>query len=481
MSRKSPYREEPLSPDDGPIWLALFWALSRVVMLCLWQALCSYIRNDVNYYALSVAGHPVPVLSDLTDVLGEYPTPLVWLIQLLEAPSGGSVDLYVLLFALTTAIVDGACCMALYRRESVRAAWVWAICGALLGPLLWFRLDIAPALCVLGALHQMRRRPALAGALLALGAGFKLWPALLILPALGRGRAARRRGAGFAITGAALALLSLVTSGFGRTVSPLSWQSERGLQIESIWATPLMVARGLGATGVSVSFSRFKAYEVFASSVDGWITAAGISMIVLIVLTLVLSSMIVLRPGHRGPGRGADPLDDAERREWAVQLAVLAITAGWIVVNKALSPQYMVWLFGPLAIISSNLTRPGRTAAARRLVAVGLVSVALTQLVYPLTYNGIIAAADPSIGSTMILVLRNLSVIGLTVMAWAEAFRAARRPRSRGSRSSRGGGRPAVATSPQGGLSRPSRRPDRKVQLHDSQLHIRYDPVEGPR
>ena len=94
MSRRRTHQttvpgELPRGPVDDIVWLVLFWVLSRIVMLCLWQALCGFIRNDVNYYAMSVAGRPVPVLSDLTGVLEEYPAPLVWLLQLLEAPSGG--------------------------------------------------------------------------------------------------------------------------------------------------------------------------------------------------------------------------------------------------------------------------------------------------------------------------------------------------------------------------------------------------------
>lgn len=414
----------PASGED-PTWLVLFWAVSRVVMLCLWQALCSYIRNDVNYYALSVSGHPLPVLSGLDGVLEEYPTPLVWLLQLFEAPSGDSVDHYVLLFALTVAAVDGLCCAGLYRREGARSAWVWAVCGSLLGPLLWFRLDIAPALCVLGALHWRARRPGLAGALLAVGAGFKLWPALLIGPVLGRGRAARQRGAAFAGTGIALVLLSLATSGLGRTVSPLGWQSERGLQIESVWATPLMLARGFGAEGTSVSFSDFKAYEVFAPSVGLWKGLAGASMVVLIVLTLVLSVMI-----SRFQGRGGESAADEE--EWVVRLAVLAVVAGWILVNKTLSPQYMVWLFGPLAVLAQDLARPGRAPVARRLVVTGMVSVLLTQLVYPLTYSGIITSIEPNIGSTLLLALRNLCVLVLVILAWTETARALRPREGRG-------------------------------------------------
>ena len=422
MQQLSPHDDRTPTPGGGSaLWLIGFWTLSRIVMLFLWQALCSFVRNDVNYYAMSVSGLPVPVLTDLTGVLIEYPTPLVWLIQVLEWPSAGSVDLYVLLFAVLVATADGVCCAMLHTFESARAAWVWAACGALLGPLLWFRLDIVPALCVLGALHQMSRRPALAGALLALGAGFKLWPALLVLPMLGRSRTARRRGAGFVLTGMALVLLSVATSGLGRTVSPLTWQSERGLQIESVWATPLMLARALGATGVDVQFSDFKAYEVFAASVGGWRIAASAAMIILVALSVALSAVLALREQEQAPISPGTP----PGHEWAVRLAALAIICGWIVANKTLSPQYMTWLFGPLALVASGLGTPDRAGAARRLVAAGLTATALTQLVYPLTYSGIISAVDPNIGSTMMLVLRNLCVVALAVLAWVEAFVAA--------------------------------------------------------
>lgn len=150
------------------------------------------------------------------------------------------------------------------------------------------------------------------------------------------------------------------------------------------------------------------------------------------------------------------PTEETAEHEWAVRLAVLAIIAGWIVVNKTLSPQYMIWLFGPLAVIASSTaprsappaqagrgvpspqadqepppspTGRDRAPAARRLVTLGLVSVALTQLVYPLTYSGLIALTDPSIGATMLLVLRNLAMVALAVAAWGEALRTARRPR----------------------------------------------------
>ena len=102
---------------------------------------------------------------------------------------------------------------------------------------------MVPAVLAGGALLAARRRPWLTGALTGLGAAIKLWPALLA-----GAFAVRRRGRGpmlgaFVGVGFGLAALSLAAGGASRLFSPLTWQSGRGLQIESVWATPLMVAR----------------------------------------------------------------------------------------------------------------------------------------------------------------------------------------------------------------------------------------------
>ena len=98
---------------------------------------------------------------------------------------------------------------------------------------------------------------------IAFGAALKLWPALLVLPLLGVGRRGTRVAAGFGITGGGLALASLLIGGWERLVSPLTWQSNRGLQIESVPATPLMWLRAASeGRGWTVGLSRYNAYEI---------------------------------------------------------------------------------------------------------------------------------------------------------------------------------------------------------------------------
>lgn len=405
-----------------PHWLIGFWALTRMAMLCLFWALFSYIRNDVNYYAMSVIDQPWPIIGDIRSVLVEYPTPVVWFLQVVSWFSGSSTDGYVLVFSLLMAALDALACAALYRHDSPLAGWLWAGAGILLGPLMWFRFDLVPGLCVLAALYWVHRRPALAGTMIALGAGLKLWPALLIIPMLGLTAPARRRALGFGITGTVLAVLSVGSQGLARTLSPLTFQSGRGLQIESVWATPLMVSRlWTGSDGPHVEFSQYQAYEIFASSVSGWERAASVSTVLVFLLALVLAWLIgfggVGLPGHRLPAR------EGPRHERAVLLAGVALVCAVMVTDKTLSPQYLMWLFAPLAICCARLARQGQGPVSLRLAALGAAVIWLTQLVYPLSYAGLISSTDPNPGSTLLLVLRNLAFVALAAYSSYQAVR----------------------------------------------------------
>lgn len=405
-----------------PHWLIAFWLLTRVVMLCLFWALFSYIRNDVNYYATSVIDHPWPTLGDIRTVLVEYPTPVVWFLQLVSWFAPSTADGYALVFSVLMAILDALACIALYRFDSPLGAWLWAGAGVLLGPLMWFRFDVVPGLCVLAALYWVHRRPALAGTMIALGAGLKLWPALLIVPMLGVTAPARRRALGFGITGTVLAAVSVASQGLARTLSPLGFQSARGLQIESIWATPLMVSRLWSHDGAThVEFSRYQAYEIFAPGVGSWERAASASGVVVLLLAMILAWLIGFGgsglPGHRLP------VGEDARHEQAVLLACVALVGGVMVTDKTLSPQYLIWLFAPLAITCARLAHGRHGLIALRLAALGAVVIGLTQLVYPLSYAGLISSVNPNPGSTLLLALRNCAFVALAAYSSYQAVK----------------------------------------------------------
>lgn len=420
-----------LRPRSAPLdsWVGVAaWLLSRSFMTYVFVVQARFIRGDVVYYFTSIGDSALASPDDLAHSLVEYPVPVVWIMQVLRWVAGPSQDVYVFLFALCLVGLDALCSWLLWTRVSRLSGLLWMLFIFLIGPLVWFRIDLIPAVCVLLALLLLERRPRLAGAAIALGAATKLWPALLIVPMLGLHRTGRRRGLGFLVTGLAIGLTSLVSEGFVRSASPLTWQSARGLQVESIWAAPLMLAR-LGTDGGNwvVRLSQYNAYEVFGPSVDTWTSVAGAAMVMLILLVAVLGWLIALGgvglPGHSLRIAGADVR--RHDRELAITLATLAIVCGVIVANKTFSPQYMIWLAGPFAVLIATQLRSSDRRHAAIMLVLGLVAAGLTQFEFPLNYAALVRSTDPGVAVTVVLAARNLLMVVLTIHSSTLALRAA--------------------------------------------------------
>ncbi len=221
------------------------------------------------------------------------------------------------------------------RRHDV-AIDFWLLFVLLIGPLCYLRFDMLPAVLAGGALLAARRRPWVTGALTGLGAAVKLWPALLIAAFCAHRPDRKVAGWAFVIVGFGLAGISLLLGGWTRLLSPLTWQSGRGLQIESIWATPLMVARAWSPSDWRVDYSRFQAYEIFGPGVSTWLLISNVATVAGLVVLIALWVRAY---------RARDP------SPVAVGLIVLATVAIMTVTNKTLSPQYLLWLGGPMAAL----------------------------------------------------------------------------------------------------------------------------------
>jgi hypothetical protein len=210
-----------------------------------------------------------------------------------------------------------------------------------------------------------------------------------------------------------LALLSLIFGGWTRLLSPLTWQSGRGLQIESVWATPLMIARAADPRRWTVDMSRFQAFEIFGPGVSTLLLLSNV------VTLLGLVAMIVLYVrGFRT--RAPDQV--------AIGLVVLSIVAIMIVTNKTLSPQYLLWLGGPMAALlllkRTEVTEPERRTI-RRLAAQLLVLALLTQLVYPALYDGLLGGRGQVmlVVATAVTALRNVALLAFSVELVVQAWR----------------------------------------------------------
>lgn len=418
MSTESLEGERPTTWLDRPLtgravlWL---WTGTRVLVLLVLATLDRVVVGDVFYYwrKISALFHV-----GLPSTLNEYPTPVTWLLWLPYGAVWGSRTGYLVAFIAFMLALDGAFTLTLRRvtRDSPRATAAvlfWLVFVLLIGPLSYLRFDILPAVLAGGALLAARRRPWLTGALTGLGAALKLWPALLIPAFLAHRPDRRAAGWGFLGVGVGLAVVSLLAGGWTRLLSPLTWQSGRGLQIESVWSTPLMLARAVHPSGWQVYLSRYQAYEVFGPGVGPWLEVSDVAT----VIGLLVIAALFLR-AYRRPDPGA----------LAVGLVVLATVGIMTVTNKTLSPQYLLWLGGPMAALLV-LVRDASPAARRRVgrLALELLGLALlTHLVYPLLYDGLLGRQGHAMTvlSTVVVALRNLFLVGFTaqvcVLAWRQ-------------------------------------------------------------
>jgi hypothetical protein len=396
----------------GPRMIILGWLITRLLMLGILAAFERFVVGDVFYYhrkinALFSLG--------LDRTLYEYPTPVVWILTLPYGAAFGSRVGYLIAFIVLMLALDGVFTYALWRsigRQHDSSIDFWLIFVLLIGPLCYLRFDMLPAVLAGGALLAARRRPWVTGALTGLGAAIKLWPALLIGAFLSYRSDRRPAGLAFVIVGFGLALISLIFGGWARLISPLTWQSDRGLQIESIWATPLMLARAARPDHWLVDISQYQAYEIFGPGVGAWVMISNIATLIGLAVIIVLTIRAFWYDG-------STPV--------AIGFLVVATVAIMTITNKTLSPQYLLWLGGPMAalMVLRPQATPSEQPAINRMAGQLLILALLTQLVYPLFYDAYLGRRGHTmiIISTVVTAIRNLALVVFTVEACWLAWR----------------------------------------------------------
>jgi len=363
------------------------------------------VTGDVDHYQ-DWAGALRNGQNPYSDVPIEYPPGVLPLIVAPGAARG--IVGYHTAFAALALLIDAAALAGLAvlarRGGSTRGLWLWVAGVPLLGPLALLRLDLAPAAATIWALERASsRRPFAAGIWMGAGAVLKLYPALLIVPALAALRSGRLRlvaGAGLVVVATLLPFAGVLPA-LGDTV--LGYHAARGLQVESSWAVPLLIAGALGAE-VSVPFS-FGAFHVQAAGAD---ILEGIAVLGT-GLALAAGTVLALRAAATRDDRGPSLAD--------VLFTTLALL---VATSSVFSPQYLLWL---LALGGAALAVP--TSPLRKTVLLLLPVAALTQLVYPLLYDPLLRLEPLPVG---LLTARNAMLAGLAVTAAWRIRLSARRP-----------------------------------------------------
>ncbi|MEL4506185.1 glycosyltransferase family 87 protein [Luteococcus sp. H138] len=399
------------------------WLISRLVLFLEWAAML-FTLGDTRYYYENISRMGV---NGPEATMIEYPTPVLWLLKIPDLFSFGHRWGYVAAFFILMFLLDAAFTWTLWHdggRLRGKAVAFWSAFVPLVGTTAYLRFDILTAVLAGWALLQLRkRRPTRAGALIGIGAAIKLWPALLWPALLGDrehgdvGRNRRLTSLGFWGAGGLLALVSLLWAGWDRLVSPLGWQGERGLQIESVWATVPMLQRMMQPHRFWVAVSEFNAWEISGPGSQFWFQAASIAFAVGL-LGAVICYVLWLRRGDQRLIEGA-----------ALMLLVIFVM---IVTNKTFSPQYIIWVGGPLAagwaMASENPKDSYRARSDEHNLAEisewTLLVTLLTQVIYPIGYASLVGHRPGIHGATLVLAARNLVLcwVLFKVAAWIWSF-----------------------------------------------------------
>ena len=390
-----------MHPRDPASRLAVLfgaWVLTRVVLLVLTRARELYPYQDdpfgIEVFAAwgaafaGAEGAEVP----LRDGPWEYPAGAV---PVVAAPALLRGAPYVVGFVGQMVLWDVALLLLLVlvglRRGSLAGAWLWIAAVPLLGPVALTRFDVVPTFLAVAGLASP---PLLAGVLLGTGAVVKLWPALLVPLLLlrpGRGRVL----AGSVAVGLVTLVAVAAAGALPQVLSFLAYQRDRGLEVESLPALPLMAAFARGDERMSVGFG-FGSYQVDGPWAPAMLAVGNAGLVAVLVLTAVLAVR-------------------ARRRDAVLPLAVL-LMSGVLAFDKVLSAQYPLWLAGLLALA---LCTPGSPLRAAVAPLCGLLL--LTQLVYPLAIQDLVAG---ELAPVVLLAVRDALLVVVAVVAGVAAWEA---------------------------------------------------------
>lgn len=379
-----------LWPADPTARLAVLvgsWALTRFLLVVVPMARDTVLASQDNPFEMVAFEAWGPAFArgegdaPLRDGPWEYPAAAAMFMAFPALLRGAPYStVFVLQMVLVDLLMLGLLVFWGMRRGSWAGAWFWLAAVPLLGPVALGRFDLVPTLFAAGGLMaSAAAAPLTAGVLFATGASVKLWPALLvpIVLALHRG-GGRLLAAGSAV---GLAVVGLV-AWFGELkylLSFLTYQQDRGLEIEAVPALPLMIQ---GADGlrrdISITFG-FGAWEVHGPGEELLLLIADLGLVAVLLLVAWLTWRV-----RRSVGSAT-----AERGQAAVVLGVVLMT-GFLLFDKVLSAQYPLWIAGLVALALCWPNSPLRP------VVLPLCGVLLlTQLVYPIYFQDLVNRADP--------------------------------------------------------------------------------------
>ena len=195
-----------------------------------------------------------------------------------------------------------------------------------------------------------------------------------------------------------------------RVVARVAEQGDRGLQLETVWAVPLLFLRCIDSATWSTPYTRFFAFQVEGPGAG---TLQSLSTVATAACVLLLG-WLYWRSWRAGPASPA-----------LVGLLAVAAACLLIVPNKTLSPQYLLWIGGVLAALGATAPREPLLPRLNLLLVVGC---AVTQVIYPIGYGMLTGPHWSNVIGATLLLIRNGILVAITVLAVRRVLELTRSP-----------------------------------------------------
>ncbi|MFF7542449.1 glycosyltransferase 87 family protein [Streptomyces canus] len=376
-------------------WLLLTWGVTRLLLLLFVFKVYVFPGPDVTSDVSVIYQGWYEVLRTGTfpqsDVTWQYPPAAALailspaLLPFLEYTQAFflmafAADLAALLLLLYAGLRPG-------RR--LRGAWVWVAGVPLLGPTVYSRYDVMVTAVAVAAVLAAARHPKVAGALVGFGALLKVWPALILV-------GIRRRSVWASAAVSVVVVAGLFSVAMPGAFAFLTFQRERGTEVESLGSLVFHIARHHGWQG-SVLLN-YGSVEFLGP----WVTMVSTAALALTGMAFGLLLLWRLAATRFQAHTAAD----------AALVAVLMFTT----TSRVISPQYMVWLVGLAA--ACLCFRASRMGVPAVLV---LMACFVTVLEFPIWFADVVGSTPRGI---VLLLARNGLLVLATVIGMRELWKA---------------------------------------------------------
>jgi 4-amino-4-deoxy-L-arabinose transferase-like glycosyltransferase len=154
-----------------------------------------------------------------------------------------------------------------------------------------------------------------------------------------------------------------------------------------------------------VGLSHYNAYEISGAGVQLALQIASVATLLGFLLAIILGV------------RAAWSIARTPRTVAVVMLAIILIM---IVANKTLSPQYILWLGGPLAALIGGADDDSRPSLTWPVIWAFFCFVLafLTQIVYPLRYSEIVFGYGTAQAIATLVMRNGLLLVFTVVVSW---------------------------------------------------------------